>query len=338
MHTQSWRKRVPKIVRFHKTGPADVLQIEELPLQEPKAGEVRLRVQAIGLNRAEVMFRRGTYLEQPRLPARIGYEVSGVIDAVGPGVNQFRVGERVSTIPAFSMNEYGVYGESATVPATAVARYPERLSPVEATSIWMQYLTAWGGLIHYGKMKAGDFVLISAASSSVGLAAIELTKLAGAKAIATTRRSDKKQPLLEAGADEVIATEEEDLPKRVAEITDGKGANLIFDPVAGKFLESLAAAAAREALIIEYGALAPEPTPYPLYTALSKALLIRGYILFEFTRNPDTRKTGEQYIFDQLQKRKLNPRVDKTFPLSQIVEAHRYMESNQQLGKIVVTV
>lgn len=329
---------MPKIIRFHKTGPADVLQIENLPLQEPKSGEVRLKVQAIGLNRAEVMFRQGIYLEQPRVPARLGYEVSGVIDAVGPGVSGFRVGERVSTIPAFSMNDYGVYGESAIVPASAVARYPEHLSPIEATSVWMQYLTAWGGLVHYGKMKAGDFVLISAASSSVGLAAIELTKLAGAKAIATTRRSHKKQPLLEAGAAAVIATEEEDLSKRVAEVTGGKGANLIFDPVAGKSLELLASAAARGALIIEYGALATEPTPYPLFTALSKGLVIRGYILFEFTRDPETRKGGEQYIFEQLQKRKLHPRVDKTFPLSQIVEAHRYMESNQQLGKIVVTV
>ena len=118
---------MPKIVRFHKTGSADVLQIEDQPLQEPKAGEVRLKVQAIGLNRAEVMFRRGMYLEQPRLPARLGYEASGMIDAIGPGVSGFRVGERVSTIPAFSMNDYGVYGETAIVPASAVARYPEHL-------------------------------------------------------------------------------------------------------------------------------------------------------------------------------------------------------------------
>ena len=110
---------MPRIVRFHKTGSADVLQIEEQPLQEPKAGEVRLKVQAIGLNRAEVMFRRGMYLEQPRLPARLGYEASGMVDAIGPGVSGFRVGERDSTIPAFSVNDYGVYGETAIVPASA---------------------------------------------------------------------------------------------------------------------------------------------------------------------------------------------------------------------------
>ena len=136
----------------------------------------------------------------------------------------------------------------------------------------------------------------------------------------------------------MIATEEEDLARRVKEITAGKGANLIFDPVAGKFLESLAAAAAKGAQIIEYGALAPEPTPYPLFAALSKGLVIRGYTLFEFATDPATRKVGEEYIFDQLQKRKLHPRVDKVFSLLQVVEAHRYMESNQQTGKIVVTV
>ena len=329
---------MPKIVRFHETGPADVLQVEDLALQEPRSNEVRIKVEAIGLNRAEVMFRRGMYLEEPRLPARLGYEAAGVVDAIGPGVNRLKVGERVSVVPSFSMNEYGTYGENVVVPAAAAVRYPRHLSPVEAASIWMQYLTAWGALIHYGNIKAGDFVLISAASSSVGLAAIELTRLAGAKPIATTRGSSKKQALLDAGAHAVIATQEEDLSKRVAEITGGKGANLIFDPVGGKFLESLAQAAAPRAQIIEYGALAPEPTPYPLFTALSKGLVIRAYVLYEFVFDAAIRKRAEEYIFGQLEKRNLHPRIDRTFPLAQIVEAHRYMESNQQNGKIVVTV
>ena len=329
---------MPKVVRFHETGPADVLQVEDLPLQEPRANEVRIKVETIGLNRAEVMFRRGMYLEEPRLPARLGYEAAGLVDAIGPGVNGLSVGERVSVVPSFSMNEYGTYGENVVVPASAAVRYPQHLSPAEAASIWMQYLTAWGALIHYGNIKAGDFVLISAASSSVGLAAIELTRLAGAKPIATTRGSSKKQALLDAGAHAVIATQEEDLPKRVAEITGGKGANLIFDPVGGKFLESLAQAAAPRAQIIEYGALAPEPTPYPLFTALSKGLVIRAYVLYEFVFQPAIRKRAEEYIFKELEKHSLRPRIDRIFPIAQIVEAHRYMESNQQNGKIVVTV
>ena len=116
---------MPRIIRFHETGGAEVLQIEDLPLEEPGEAEIRLKVEAIGLNRAEVMFREGQYLEDPELPSRLGYEAAGIVDAVGPRVGDIHVGDRVSTIPAFSMGTYGVYGESAIVPAYAVASYPE---------------------------------------------------------------------------------------------------------------------------------------------------------------------------------------------------------------------
>jgi NADPH:quinone reductase-like Zn-dependent oxidoreductase len=329
---------MPKIVRFHETGAADVLKLEDLAATEPKEGEVRIRVEAIGLNRAEVMFREGKYLQQPVLPSRLGYEAAGVIEAVGPGVTEFHVGEHVSTVPAFLMGHYGTYGESALVPAAAVARYPANLSAIQATSVWMQYLTAWGGLIHHGHLQAGQAVLITAASSSVGLAAIELAKIAGATAIASTRTSAKKQALLDFGATAVIASDEEDLAARVHEITNGRGADLIFDPIAGPFLETLASAAAQGAQIIEYGALATGETPYPLFQALSKALVVRGYTLFEINSDPVLRATAQTYIYDLLAEGKLNPKIDKTFPLDEIVAAHRYMESNQQFGKIVVTV
>lgn len=105
---------MPKIVRFHETGGAEVLKLENLPLEDPGEGEVRLKVEAIGLNRAEVMYRQGQYLESPTLPSRIGYEASGTIDALGPGVDAFAVGDRVSTIPSFSMHKYGVYGCTAS--------------------------------------------------------------------------------------------------------------------------------------------------------------------------------------------------------------------------------
>lgn len=329
---------MPKIVRFHETGAAEVLKLEELPLAEPGPGEVRLQVAAIGLNRAEVMFRQGQYLETPELPSRIGYEAAGIVDAVGPGVSGIRIGDRVSTIPSFAMGRYGVYGESAIVPATAVARYPEHLSPVEGTAIWMQYLTAFGALVEFGRIKMGDPVLITAASSSVGLAAIQITKAAGALAIAATRGADKKQFLLDAGADQVIVTDEEDLVKRVMALTDGNGASTVFDPVAGPFLETLAAATAAGGTIFEYGALSPQPTPFPLFAVLGKGLTLRGYTLFEIVRDPGKLARGKQYIDDGLKSGALKPHIDRTFPLSAIVEAHRYMESNRQKGKIVIKV
>ncbi len=329
---------MPKIVRFHETGGAEVLKLEDLPLAEPGEGEVRLKVEAIGLNRADVMFRQGQYLQNPKPPSRLGYEAAGTIDAVGPGVSGVQKGDRVSTIPTFSMGEYGVYGESAIVPVYAVARYPNNLSAVEGAAIWMQYLTVFGALIEFGQLKKDDSVLITAASSSVGLAAIQITKAAGALAIATTRGAGKKQFLLDAGADHVIVTDEEDLAETVMTITSGKGASIIFDAVAGPLLEMLADAADAGATIFEYGALSPAPTIFPLLPTLAKGLTVRGYTLFEITRDPEKLARGKQYVYDGLQSGALKPIIDRTFPLDAIADAHRYMESNEQKGKIVVTV
>ncbi len=329
---------MPKIVRFHETGEADVLKIEDLPLTEPGKGEVRIKVEALGLNRAEVMFRRGQYLETPSFPSRLGYEASGTVDAVGLDTNGIQVGDRVSTIPAFSIGQYGVYGESAIVPAYAVAHYPDNLSCIEGASIWMQYMTVYGAFIEFGKLNAKDTVLITAASSSVGLAAIQIAKAVGATAIAVTRGSTKKSFLLKAGADHVIATEEEDLVAQVNALTSGKGCRLVFDPIAGPILEKLAEGTAQEGIIFEYGALSPDPTPFPLFTSLAKALTVRGYTLFEIAKDPERLARGKQHIYQELEAGRLKPIIDRTFPFEKIVDAHRYMESNQQKGKIVVTV
>jgi NADPH:quinone reductase-like Zn-dependent oxidoreductase len=325
-----------KIVRFHKTGPAEVLQFDELPLPVPGPDEVRLQVKALGLNRAEIMFRNGQYLETPVHPSRNGYEAAGIIDAVGSGVDSGWIGKTVSTVPGtFKLNDHGVYGEVAVVPLHGIAEYPSTLSYEQGASIWMQYLTAYGALIWLGQVVKGDFVVITAASSSVGIAAIEMVKVEGAISIAVTRTSSKKSALLEAGADHVIVTDDEDLVERVNEITSGKGARIVFDPIGGKILESLATLTASKGIIFEYGALAPEPTPYPLFTALAKGLTVRAYTLFEVTPDPVFPK-AKQYIFDHLASGAFKPLIDKTFPFTDIVKAHRYMESNAQVGKIVV--
>ncbi len=329
---------MPKIIRFHETGGAEVLKVEDLPLVEPGEGEVRLKVEAIGLNRAEVMFRQGQYLEQPQLPSRLGYEAAGIVDAVGPGTSGIQIGDRVSTIPSFSMGTYGVYGESAIIPDYAAARYPDSLSSAEGAAIWMQYLTAFGALMDLGSLKRDDSVLITAASSSVGLAAIQITKAAGALAIGTTRGADKKKFLIDAGADHVIVTDEEDLAEAAMTLTSGKGARIIFDPIGGPVLVKLADGAASGAIIIEYGALSRVTTTFPLFAALTQGLNIRGYTLFATVRDPDKLARAKQYVYDGFETGALKPIIDRTFPLDAIAEAHRYMESNQQKGKIVVTV
>jgi NADPH:quinone reductase-like Zn-dependent oxidoreductase len=328
-----------RIVRFHKTGGPQVLQLENIDLGAPGPSEVRIRVHALGLNRAEAMFRSGAYLEAPSFPARIGYEAAGEIEAIGSGVQGLAIGDAVSTIPGtFSMNQYGVYGDTAIVPAHGVAKHPRNLSWSEAAAIWMQYLTAYGALVGLATIKAGDAVIIPAASSSVGLAAIQLVNHLGGIPIAATRTRPKRDELLKAGAKHVIVTSEQDLAREVMTITSGRGAKISFDPVAGPALNDLAAASADQGTIFVYGALSPEPTPFPLMPALAKNLTLRGYTLFSVTTRPDALEKAKKFVIDNLASGALKPVIAKTFPLEQIVEAHRYLESNQQFGKVIVTV
>jgi NADPH:quinone reductase-like Zn-dependent oxidoreductase len=327
-----------KVVRFNQTGEPNVLEIRDEQVPSPAESEVQIHVSAIGLNRAEAMFRRGQYLEAPEFPARIGYEAAGTITAVGNGVTGFKVGDAVSTVPNFSMNHYGVYGELVNVAASAVAFHPPGLDWEHAAAIWMQYLTAYGALIDIADMQPDEFVLIPAASSSVGLAAIQLCNLIGAVPIALTRTSSKKQDLLTHGAQHVVVSEEEDVIAAVENITKGQGARIVFDPVGGPMLNTLAEVTAQQGIIFQYGALSPEPTPFPLFSVLGKGLTIRGYTLFEFTTDPDALSRAKKVIYDWLEGGHLSPVIAHTFPLDDIVEAHRFLESNTQLGKIIVTI
>jgi NADPH:quinone reductase-like Zn-dependent oxidoreductase len=326
------------IVRFHELGGPEVLQLDQVPLPEPGAGEVRLRVKAIGLNRAECAFRAGRYLVQPKLPSKLGYEASGIVEAVGPGVDPSLVGKTMSSVPAFPADQYGVYGEVAILPVRAMAEYPARLSFEEGTSIWMQYITAWGAIVEQGRIRKGDFVLLTAASSSVGLAAIEIIKAEGGVSLAATRTRAKVDELLSLGADFVIATDEEDLVARVNQITGGQGARIVFDPVGGPGIEKLASATAAGGIIFEYGSLAPEPTPYPKFAAMSRHLWIKGYTLFEIMPDDALYARAKQYVYDKLEAEEFHPRIDRTFRLDEIQEAHRYMQANSHIGKIVVVV
>jgi len=327
-----------RVVRFHQTGGPEVLRVEEIEVPPPGKGEVQIRIKALGLNRAESMFRRGQYLEVPRLPARLGYEAAGTVAAVGPGVQGFKVGDAVSTIPSFSLNDYGLYGDLANAPAHAVTHHPASLSWAEAAAVWMQYLTAYGALIDIAGLTKGDTILIPAASSSVGLAVIQIANKVGAVPVALTRGKSKQQALLDVGAAHVIATGEQDLVKEVLGITGGKGARVVFDPVGGPTFAKLAQATARLGILFLYGALSPEPTPLPLFDVLGKWVTIRGYVMMEITSDPERLERAKEFVNDGLAGGSLKPLVAKTFPLDNIVEAHRYLESNQQVGKIVVTV
>jgi NADPH:quinone reductase-like Zn-dependent oxidoreductase len=326
-----------RIVRFHEIGGPEVLKIENVNVPAPKSGEVQIRAKALGLNRAEVMFRTGQYVTEPKFPAILGYEVAGVVEAIGPGVEGFTIGDTVSVVPCFMLGEYGLHGELVNAPAFGVLKHPSNLSWEEAAATWMMFVTAYGALVDIANVQRGDVVLIRAASSSVGLAAIQIVNMLGGVSVALTRGGSKRDTLLAAGAQHVIATEQQDLAAEVMKITNGKGARIAFDPVGGSEVPKILEALSYLGIFFQYGALDTSNVQAPVLALLGKDLTIRGYQLFEITKDPQRLEEAKRFVVAGLASGALKPVIAKTFKLDEIVEAYRFMESNTQVGKIVVT-
>jgi NADPH:quinone reductase-like Zn-dependent oxidoreductase len=327
-----------RTIKFAKAGGPEVLAFIETQVPAPGPHEVRIRVKAIGINRADSMWRNDKYVESPKFPAGLGYESAGNVDAVGASVTNFSVGDTVSTIPAFSLSQYSTYGEVILVPDHAVVKHPASLSFVEAASVWMMFITAYGALVLDAQVKAGDFVIIPAASSSVGLAAIQIADYAGATPIALTRTSEKKQRLHEAGAPHVIATQEQDMLAEVMRITDGNGARVVFDPVGGPDFPKLIATLTFQGTVYIYGALSEDDTPIPVLGMIGKMPTVKGYSIRLVAGDTERRKVAVEYVTRGLASGALKPIIDRTFKFDEMVEVHRYLEHGGQFGKIVVTV
>jgi NADPH:quinone reductase-like Zn-dependent oxidoreductase len=326
-------------VVFDEVGGPEVLRVDDVTVGEPGPGEVRIRVEAIGLNRAEAMYRAGEYIYAPSFPsAGLGYEAAGTVDAVGEGVTGLAPGDPVATIPGFLMNRYGAYGEQVLMPAGSVVRRPEGIDAVTASAVWMAYTTAYGMLVETGRIRAGDHVLVTGASSGVGLAAIQVANYLGAIPIATTRTAAKKERLHKAGAVDVIVTGEEDLADAVRARTDGRGVRIAVDAITGPGVHRVAAAVEPGGDIVLYGFLDPGPIMYPLAGDFRNRP-VHWYSFFELTmEKPDQLRRARHFIDAGLRAGALDPVIDRTFELNDVVEAHRYLESNAQFGKIVLTV
>ncbi|MDH6124144.1 zinc-dependent alcohol dehydrogenase family protein [Kitasatospora sp. GP82] len=324
-----------KTVVFDEIGGPEVLRIVEVELGEPGPGEVLVRVDALGLNRAEALFRSGGYYYQATLPgSRLGYEAAGEILAAGEGVTGFAPGDPVITAGLGDMSRNGVYGDRVVIAADDLVRRPATVDAVTGAASWLSYGTAYGALVERGGLRPGDTVLITAASSSVGVAAIQVANHLGAVPVAVTRSAEKRKQLLELGAVHVIALDEEELLDRVREITDGRGAEFVLDPVAGPGLQTVAQAVAPGGLLIVYGWLDPRPAPLPL----NWGLRILGYAHGDVIADRAARRRAEHFINAGLRAGTLAPVIDRTFDLDDIAEAHRHLESNSQVGKVVVTV
>lgn len=330
-----------KIVEFKNIGGPEQLQLCDRDLAPPAPNEVQVEIAAVGLNRAELLFLAGEYLILPKLPARIGLEASGLIRSLGENVDGFSIGQAVSIIPNLDPSVYGVLGEAVNVPAAALQPKPASVSFIDAAAFWMAYPTAWGGLVQAGglKARAEQTVVIPAASSSVGIAAIQIAKNYGATVIATTRTARKVDAIRNVGADAVIVTDEEDLVERVSVITDGKGFDIAFDPVGGNFLEMLAAVARREAVIVEYGLLSGEIATLPFFSMLRKGLTVKSFHLsFDLFQHPERFRVATDHLLPRLQNGTYIPAIEKIYCLENSQEAYRHLASNRQFGKIAIEV
>lgn len=326
-----------KVWRFHKLGGPDVLQLDTVPLPLLGADDVQLKVSAIGLNRSDINFRKDQYIQKATFPSRFGYEASGTVIACGSNVRHFKPGDDVFVLPPDDLSRQGTSVDELVLPQRYLVHKPGNVSFVHASAVWMSYLTAWGGIIHSAQVKPGDYVLITAASSSVGIAAIQLARQAGAIPIATIRGQEWKTALREMGAAHVIVTDEEDLLTSLTTITGPEGLAAAFDAVGGKQVMDIAQGLATFGRLIIHGYLSSEETPFPLKLAIRKSLTVQGYLFSEILRSDTLREQAKQHILQGLATGALVPCIDKTFPFEHMREAQRYLEAGSHLGKVVVT-
>jgi len=326
-----------RAARFTGTGDASILRLVDEAPREPGPGEVRIRVTSAGLNRADVLYRAGRYLLRSPGESRSGFEGAGIVEAVGEGTRA-RVGDRVGVLPSsFDVVNEGAAAETMTVSEAVVVPTPNGIADRDAGAIWMQYLTAWGALVDIAATGPGDFVVVPAASSSVGIAAIQLARALGARPIATTTSAAKVRALEAFGSHAIIDTRHEPYVDRVKEITGGAGARVIFDPVYGPLVNDHIRAACREAVVFVYGALDATPLTLDLGGMLRKQIRLQGYTIGPLLGDPARRARGVADITARLQLGELVPVVDSYFPLERIQDAHRRLESNLQIGKVVLT-
>jgi NADPH:quinone reductase-like Zn-dependent oxidoreductase len=336
-----------RIVRFDNHGGPEVLNLINEAIKEPKDDEVRIKVKALGLNQAEVMLREGRYVASPNFPARIGIEASGIVDSIGNNVSSLKIGDSVCAIPflswnkndywtADSINNYGVYGDSAIVPAWTIAKKIESQSYEEAAAAWCQYLTAWGGLVYNSDIEKRNCCIFTGASSSAAIGGMQIVKAFGLKAYAISRTLAKKEKLLNVGYDEVLSLTDPKLEENIMDLTNGIGFDLAYDCVGGEYFINLVNAAKARGLIVNYGNLNNNASNIKTLPLLAKRIHIRFHSVFDTMRFQNQREEGIEWINKKMEEGTLKPIISKVFNLEDIVEAHKYLAEGNQLGKTIV--
>lgn len=325
------------VVKFHEFGGPDVLKIESLTPGELGPGDVRVRMTAIALNRANSLFRGGNYLFKATFPSRIGSEGIGIVEAVAPDVTGLEIGQRVNLLPPDSESESGYTADINIVQKEKILPASEGLGDRQAATAWIPFLTVYHLFVERSLVGEGLWVVLPAASSSVSLAANSLAHHLGAKTIGITRTASKITELEAAGYDALVVAENEDVTARIMEVT-GDGADFVFDPVGGSQLEKLAASVKPGAEINVYGVLDPGGTPLPVFQLMNSGAKLSCYTVYELISDPDRLSAAVAYYLPLFKAGDIAPTADdREFTLGDISGAFRHLESNSQFGKVIVT-
>ena len=320
-----------KAIVFSELGGPDVMKLGDVPKPDVRPGMVLVRNGAIGVNFADTLFRQGTYAMKPRLPDTPGLEAAGVIEAVGAGVGHLKAGDRVAV---FAIKTYAEY---CLASAPQVVPLPDFVSFEQGAAFLIQGLTAYHMLHTTGVTGPGQSVLVHAAAGGVGLIAVQLAKVAGARVFGTVSSDAKAGLVKENGADTVINYVKDKFADEILRLTDGRGVDLILDAV-GKptFAEGIRCLAPFGHLTV-FGRAGGAPDPLDLSTLSPKSVKVSGFRLPTVTTGfPDKTQEGAQRCVALMREGRLKLHIGKTFPLAAAPDAHRFLESRQSTGKLVL--
>lgn len=319
-----------KAVRVHEFGGTEALRYEDAPVPEPGEGEVRVKIEAAGLNFVDIYHRTGSYPGRP--PITLGVEAAGVVDAIGPGVTAVKPDDRV----AYAMQQ-GAYAEFAVVPAWQLVPVPDQISAQQAAAVLLQGMTA-----HYLShstypLDQDDTALIHAAAGGVGHLLVQMANQRGSRIIATVSTEEKAALSRAAGAHEVVLYTQKDFEEETKRLTGGRGVDVVYDSV-GKdtFGKSLNCLRLRGYLVL-YGQSSGAVEPLdPQVLNTKGSLFLTRPSLGHYTATREELLKRATDLFNLMIDGKLEVRIDKTYPLSQAAEAHRYMESRKTKGKVLL--
>ncbi|PLQ00776.1 quinone oxidoreductase family protein [Cupriavidus pauculus] len=324
-----------KAVRMYETGGPEVLRYEDVEVGDPGPGQVRIRHVAVGLNYADTYFRNGTY--PVPLPAGMGVEASGVVQALGAGVTNVSVGDRV-TYTGF-LNTLGAYSTERLVPAAPLIRLPETIGFETAAAMTMRGLTSAYLMRRIHTFRKGDTILLHAAAGGVGLIVSQWARLLGLNVIGTVSTEEKGEIARAHGCQHIINYSHEDVAARVRELTDGVGANVVFDSV-GKstFMASLDSLKRRGLLVCVGTASGPIPPFDPVLLAMKGSLYVTRPALADYIADPAEKAELAGELFDHVGSGRIRIEINQRYALEDAVQAHRDLESRKTTGSSIFVV